>query len=151
MGTSWLSRRAIGIHLTALVTIPGFLALGWWQLHRALGGNTLSWAYSFEWPLFAAYGLYLWWRLIHEQPETLGESAPWQSAVEVEVESASETGTDREAVADGSTQAGAAAGGGSSESSGALGGDRDEPEDEELAAYNRYLQILAADDRSKRR
>ena len=140
MGTSWLSRRAIGIHLTALVTIPGFLALGWWQLHRALGGNTLSWAYSFEWPLFAVYGLYLWWRLIHEQPETPGESAPRLSAVEVE--SGSETGTDREA---------AAVGGGSSESAGALGGDRGEPEDEELAAYNRYLQILAADDRSKRR
>jgi DNA-binding transcriptional regulator of glucitol operon len=57
------------LHLTVLVVVPGFLALGWWQLHRALGGNDLSWAYAFEWPFFAAYAVYLWWKLVHEPPE----------------------------------------------------------------------------------
>ena len=37
-----------------------------WQLSRALGGNSLSWAYVFEWPLFAAYAVYMWWRFVHE-------------------------------------------------------------------------------------
>ena len=56
------------LHLTALVVVPGCLALGYWQLHRALSGNTLSWAYTVEWPFFAAYGVYMWWRIVHEQP-----------------------------------------------------------------------------------
>jgi hypothetical protein len=54
--------------LTALVVVPGCLALGWWQLHRALSGNTLSWAYTVEWPFFACYGVYMWWKILHEQP-----------------------------------------------------------------------------------
>ena len=64
--TRWWSKRAIGLHVTLAICFPGFLALGWWQLHRALGGNGLSWAYTFEWPLFALYAVFLWWRLIHE-------------------------------------------------------------------------------------
>jgi hypothetical protein len=69
VGPSWFSRRAILLHLTALVVVPGCLALGWWQLHRALSGNDLSWAYSFEWPFFSGYAVYLWWKLVHERPE----------------------------------------------------------------------------------
>jgi hypothetical protein len=62
----WLSRRAIGVHLTAIIVIPVFLRLGWWQLQRALSGNSLSWAYTFEWPIFAGYAVYMWWKLIHD-------------------------------------------------------------------------------------
>lgn len=54
------------MHLTLAVTFPGFLALGWWQLHRALDGNELSWAYTFEWPFFACYAVFMWWRIIHD-------------------------------------------------------------------------------------
>ena len=68
MGPTWLSRRAVFLHLTALIVVPGCLALGWWQLQRALSGNALSWAYTFEWPFFACYGVYMWWRILHEQP-----------------------------------------------------------------------------------
>lgn len=55
------------LHLVALLVVPGFLALAWWQLERALGGNGLSWAYVFEWPFFAGYGVFVWWRLVHDQ------------------------------------------------------------------------------------
>jgi hypothetical protein len=48
------------------VLVPGFLILGDWQLRRALGGNGLSWAYTVEWPLFAGYAIFLWWKLLHE-------------------------------------------------------------------------------------
>jgi hypothetical protein len=36
------------------------LWLGRWQLQRAESGNELSWAYTFEWPLFAVLGLLFW-------------------------------------------------------------------------------------------
>ncbi len=55
-----------------LVVVPGFMALCIWQLHRALDGNELSWAYVFEWPLFAGYAVYMWWRLVHERPPATG-------------------------------------------------------------------------------
>jgi hypothetical protein len=64
----WLSRRALTLHVVILVVVPGFMALCLWQLHRALSGNELSWAYVFEWPLFAGYAVYMWWRLLHERP-----------------------------------------------------------------------------------
>ncbi len=66
----WWTKRAIGLHFTLAVTFPGFLALGWWQLHRALGGNALSWAYTFEWPFFAGYAVFVWWQLIHDDDST---------------------------------------------------------------------------------
>jgi DNA-binding transcriptional regulator of glucitol operon len=54
---AWIAR-----HVTALVLVCGFLALGWWQYRRATGGNTLSWAYVLEWPLFAGFVVFLWIR-----------------------------------------------------------------------------------------
>lgn len=68
MGNRWFSGRAIALHATVLVVISACLALGWWQLERALSGNTLSWVYTFEWPFFAAYALFMWWKLLHEEP-----------------------------------------------------------------------------------
>ena len=65
----WLSRRAIKLHVVILIVVPAFLALCLWQVSRALGGNSLSWAYVFEWPLFAAYAVYMWWRFVHEAAE----------------------------------------------------------------------------------
>jgi hypothetical protein len=38
----------------------GMFWLGDWQLHRALAGNALSWAYTFEWPIFALMGAVFW-------------------------------------------------------------------------------------------
>ena len=68
MGIRWFSGRALALHAITLVVVTCCLALGWWQLERALSGNTLSWVYTFEWPFFAAYALYMWWKLLHEEP-----------------------------------------------------------------------------------
>ena len=65
----WLSRRALKLHAVILIVVPAFMALCIWQVTRAVGGNSLSWAYVFEWPLFAAYAVYMWWRILHEKPE----------------------------------------------------------------------------------
>jgi hypothetical protein len=54
------------LHVTLIVLVPSFALLARWQIDRALGGNGLSWAYAFEWPLFALYAFVVWWRLLHD-------------------------------------------------------------------------------------
>ncbi len=54
-------------HAFAVVAFAGMLWLGDWQLHRALSGNELSWAYTFEWPLFGIFGVYFWTRTIRDE------------------------------------------------------------------------------------
>ena len=71
----WFSRRAIGLHVLIIVVVPTFIALCIWQVHRALGGNQLSWAYVFEWPFFAGYAVYMWWRFVHEVPPDATDTA----------------------------------------------------------------------------
>jgi DNA-binding transcriptional regulator of glucitol operon len=72
---AWIARHVLAVGLVA-----GFLALGWWQISRAAGGNTLSWAYAFEWPLFAAFVVFIWVRevrlTLRGKPETPVSPAP---------------------------------------------------------------------------
>ncbi|MCU7722942.1 hypothetical protein ODJ79_04375 [Actinoplanes sp. KI2] len=68
---AWIVR-----HVLALAAIAGCLALGWWQFSRASGGNTLSWGYTFEWPVFAGFFGFLWWRevqLVRHPPQPPAE------------------------------------------------------------------------------
>ena len=59
--------RWLGWHLLMVVSFWGMLWLGDWQLHRALGGNGLSWAYTFEWPLFAGFAVVFWAKTIKDE------------------------------------------------------------------------------------
>jgi hypothetical protein len=118
----WLSRRALKLHVVILIVVPAFMALCFWQLSRALDGNTLSWAYVFEWPLFAAYAVYMWWRFLHEAAE---EGSPPAAA-------GTEPG--------GPTSSAAAPTAPSAQTP------EQTEEDEELAAYNSYLAELAEQD-----
>ena len=49
------------------------------ELGRAVGGNGLSWAYVFEWPIFAGFAVYMWWHLRKEY----GRAAPEHGAAPV--------------------------------------------------------------------
>jgi hypothetical protein len=80
VNSRWFSGRALRLHATAFFVVALCLALGWWQLLRALSGNTLSWAYTFEWPAFAAYAVFMWWRLLHEEPGSRSRKSPRVSA-----------------------------------------------------------------------
>ena len=62
-----LSPRWLAMHALALVLVVVCLLLGVWQLLRATGGNTLSWAYTVEWPLFAAFTVWMWLRAVRDQ------------------------------------------------------------------------------------
>lgn len=116
----WLSRRALKLHAVILILVPAFMALCIWQITRAVGGNTLSWAYVFEWPIFAGYAIYMWWRFVHEAAEGTPPPAP------------AEHGAGGPDASD--ADPGRAA--------------RQEKEDAELAAYNDYLAQLAEQDKA---
>ncbi|MGH3296034.1 MAG: hypothetical protein ACRDP7_29965 [Trebonia sp.] len=59
--------RWIGWHLFVVFAFCGMLWLGDWQYHRAMDGNGLSWAYTFEWPLFAVFGVVFWARTVRDE------------------------------------------------------------------------------------
>lgn len=56
---------AMKTHFTLLVGLALCIAAFWFELGRAEGGNELSWAYVFEWPLLAIFAVYMWWKLLH--------------------------------------------------------------------------------------
>jgi DNA-binding transcriptional regulator of glucitol operon len=112
---AWIAR-----HVAAVVLVLGFLGLGWWQFTRASDGNALSWGYTFEWPVFAGFVVFLWIREIQlerhgvKEPEPAQErlpGAPVTVGRPVRVPATTAT---------------------------------DESDDPELAAYNDYLAWLAA-------
>ncbi len=72
----WLSTRALLLHLAVVVVAGACLALAYWQVRRATGGNGLSWAYVFEWPLFAGVAVYAWWDLIHHPERAAPKGDP---------------------------------------------------------------------------
>jgi DNA-binding transcriptional regulator of glucitol operon len=54
-------------HAFVVLATAGMFFLGDWQLRRAESGNELSWAYTFEWPLFAAFTLYFWVKSLRDE------------------------------------------------------------------------------------
>jgi hypothetical protein len=77
---AWLVRHGLAVALVA-----AFLGLGWWQISRAASGNALSWAYAIEWPVFAGFVVFLWWREVRgalrpDRPAGSGRKAPSPAA-----------------------------------------------------------------------
>lgn len=117
--------RWIAWHVFAVVAVWGMLWLGDWQLHRALGGNGLSWAYTFEWPLFSAFGIVFWARTIRDEFRSrrgldlaTGKRIPPRPAVPVLPDGIGTRQIDRPA---------------------------DDADDSELTRYNAYLARLNAE------
>lgn len=116
-----IAPRWVAWHLFIVVSVLGMLVLGDWQLHRAEAGNGLSWAYTFEWPLFAIMAVVFWVKTLRDEarpparPQTAGQSVQLPGG-------ARPAGTDEPA---------------------SPGEDSGSPEEEaELAAYNAYLARL---------
>jgi hypothetical protein len=61
-----LSPKWWGLHLLVVVLVLCFLRLGLWQWHRAQSpsGGIQNYAYAFQWPLFAVFGVVLWWKTL---------------------------------------------------------------------------------------
>jgi hypothetical protein len=125
---TWWSRRALGLHAVILVVVPTFAGLCAWQVSRALDGNELSWAYVFEWPFFAGYAIYMWWRFLHEAPRPPASAS-------------------RNPTAEMGPEAGGSLVGSEATTDPARAGSDDDEADR--AAYNRYLSDLATRGRRK--
>ncbi|HUY86619.1 MAG TPA: hypothetical protein VMU77_05855 [Acidimicrobiales bacterium] len=127
----WLSKRAVVLHLTVLIVVGGCLYAAWWQANRALSGNTLSYIYSVEWPIFAGYGIFMWWKILHE---TAPQAAVYRAGESSYAGDSPSSGEGGEPGPDsGSTRF-------------PIYDDSDDPE---RAAYNRYLANLAAGGKRK--
>lgn len=50
-----------------IAAVAGMAWLGLWQFRRAESGNALSWGYTFEWPLFAAFGVVFYVRTVLDE------------------------------------------------------------------------------------
>jgi DNA-binding transcriptional regulator of glucitol operon len=105
----------LGLHALAIVLFFAFLGFGWWQFDRAQAGNDRSWAYTFEWPIFAIFVIVMWVKMIRD--ELKDDGRPKAPKV---IEEPAEAEVTREIIR------------------------RQEEEDPDLAAYNRYLERLNA-------
>ena len=117
-----VSPRWLAWHAFAVVAFWGMCWLGDWQLRRALAGNGLSWAYTFEWPIFAVMGAIFWGKTIRDEFRIRSGAVAPAPAPDLPAGATGVAGpataADRMAVVG------------------------DEPEDPELAAYNAYLAKL---------
>lgn len=69
----WVKPRSLGLHLLFVLIASGCMIAGWWQVNRAMQGNTLSYLYSVEWPAFAVVAGIGWWQMFHDTPEDIAE------------------------------------------------------------------------------
>ncbi|MEV5828608.1 hypothetical protein AB0L25_23900 [Spirillospora sp. NPDC052242] len=104
----------LGLHALAIVLCAAFLGFGWWQYDRAQAGNDRSWAYTFEWPIFAIFVVVMWVKMIRDERNGVESPAPKV------IEEPAEAKVKREIIR------------------------QQEEEDPALAAYNRYLARLNA-------
>jgi len=117
-----ITPKWIAWHLFVVALVIGMLWLGDWQLHRALSGNGLSWAYTFEWPIFAVFAVVFWAKTIRDEfrPPAVAEAGepdiPLPAGAYPAAAGATATAAPRGAAAT--------------------------EEDAELAAYNAYLARL---------
>jgi hypothetical protein len=61
----WLSGPSLRLHAAMVTGVALSGGATWLEWTRARDGHAIAWVYTFEWPLFALLGLYLWWRLLH--------------------------------------------------------------------------------------
>jgi hypothetical protein len=128
-----ITPRWLGWHAFAVVASIGMLWLGDWQFHRAESGNALSWAYTFEWPIFAVFGVVFWAKTIRDEfkPHTDPGYVP-----EVDLPEGASVG----AAAGVSGNASAVGAGASGQV--ARAAQAEDEDDPELEAYNAYLARL---------
>jgi hypothetical protein len=89
-------------HAAMVVLVGAFLALGWWQLDRAREGNLLSFGYAVEWPVFAAFVVFVWTREVRAElrgrptPPPRPPTVPEDLRIEVPVRAAATVDDDPE-------------------------------------------------------
>ncbi len=114
MKSKWWGLRALGLHVALLAWLAMCATAAWWQVGRAIGGNSLSFMYAVEWPVFGVLGVLGWFAMLNMEAVTASKEAARR---EYEERMRAEARAAREAVK--------------------------EEEDPALAAYNDHLASLA--------
>jgi hypothetical protein len=71
------TKKPLSIHLGFVIAESICISAFILEISRALSGNTLSWAYVFEWPILGAYGVYMWRKLLSDdETRPLGAPSP---------------------------------------------------------------------------
>jgi hypothetical protein len=115
-----ITPRWVAWHAFAFFAAWGMLWLGDWQFHRAEGGNALSWAYTFEWPIFTIFGVVFWAKTIIDEYRAPGSAKSDADAAIRQVEAMALPGNAHTPAQH----------------------DHEADDDPELAAYNSYLAKL---------
>lgn len=143
-------RRLLVALLVAAVVVT-CLRLGWWQWQRfGLTGSAQNLGYTLQWPVFAAFAIFMWWRLSQLEARRREERAEAATPTEQEngpspdpdaraaVESAAEPASTETAARPAEPASSTATAAGPV----AVPPDQTDDPDDELAAYNRYLAQL---------
>ncbi|MEV6913263.1 hypothetical protein [Amycolatopsis sp. NPDC051071] len=121
MPASPVTLRRLGIVGVCLVSLALCCGLAWWQWERfaSASGTFQNLGYVLQWPLFGLFPAFMFWRIRKLRRSAAEADTPEQAAVP-------EVPAPRRRVVPAPQPA---------------------PEDDELAAYNRYLRELDARDK----
>lgn len=64
MKSKFFSRRALVLHLCLFFWLAMTATAAWWQVGRAINGNSLSFLYAIEWPCFGVLGFLGWYAML---------------------------------------------------------------------------------------
>ncbi len=120
MKSKYLSRRALVLHICLVLWVSMCAAAAWWQVSRAVNGNSLSFLYAIEWPCFGVLGVLGWYAMLNTEKVTANQEAARR---EYEEQMRAEARAAR--------------------------AQSEEPEDPTLAAYNDHLADLATEPKKR--
>lgn len=70
MKSKYFSPRAIMLHVLVIAWVVMSAVAAWWQVGRAIQGNSLSYLYSIEWPVIGVLGVLGWYALLNMEKVT---------------------------------------------------------------------------------
>lgn len=93
VSSKYTSPRSLGLHILLVVWIAMCAVAAWWQVGRAIQGNSLSFLYAIEWPVFAVLGVLGWFALLNMErvsDEEIAERRAYEERMRAEARAARE-------------------------------------------------------------
>ena len=73
--SKWFTPRALALHVSLIFWLGLCVFAAWWQVGRAVQGNSLSYFYAIEWPVFGVLGVLGWYALLNMEKVSADEEA----------------------------------------------------------------------------
>jgi DNA-binding transcriptional regulator of glucitol operon len=73
--SKWWGPRALMLDVTLVIWLAMCASAAWWQVGRAVQGNSLSFMYAMEWPVFGVLGVVGWYAMINMETVTASKEA----------------------------------------------------------------------------